>query len=109
MNLSIMMQSVLMSAVRAPDGIKKDHPVKVLMRWYRRCVLISAFDGEALIDPFVEGGGSFTGPFTAYHFWYFSLLTHGTSMSGDTWKEMSYEGQWHAFGLMREVYLRHVD
>lgn len=65
--LPIMQQSVLFAAIRAPDGIRKDHPVKVLCRWYRRCILLSAFDRRALTDPFEEGGGSFTGPFTSEH------------------------------------------
>lgn len=42
--------------------MRKHHPAKPLMRWYRRCVLLSAFDGRALTDPFEPGGGSFTGP-----------------------------------------------
>lgn len=61
-DLPVMQQSVLISAVRAPDGIRKDHPVKTLMRWYRRCVLTSAMDGRAILDPYEDGGGSFTGP-----------------------------------------------
>lgn len=61
-NLSMMQQSVLITAVRGPDGIKKDHPVKVLCRWLRRSFLISAFDKKALLDPLAPGGGSFTGP-----------------------------------------------
>ena len=60
--LTIMQQSVLASAVRAPDGMRKHHPAKALVRWYRRSVLVSAFDGKALLDPHAEGGGSFTGP-----------------------------------------------
>jgi hypothetical protein len=60
--LPLMQQSVLIASVRGPDGIKKDHPVKVLCRWLRRSFLISAFDGKALDDPYVPGGGSFTGP-----------------------------------------------
>lgn len=61
-NLSIMQQSVLLCAVRGPDGFAKHHACKPLLRWYRRCVLISAFDGKALINPYEKGGGSFTGP-----------------------------------------------
>lgn len=61
-NLTMMQQSVLISAVRAPDGIRKSHPVKTLMRWYRRCVLLSAMDRRVLTSPYEEGGGSFTGP-----------------------------------------------
>lgn len=37
-------------------------PVKMLIRWYRRCVLLSAMDGEVLPNPYVSNGGSFTGP-----------------------------------------------
>ncbi len=111
--LSIMMQSVLFAAVRAPDGLRKDHPVKVIMRWYRRSVLLSAFDGKPLLDPFEEGGGSFTGPFNAFHFWHF-IAPHRS------WKEARADWQlWvdhsdrmrmcRAFDEMRNVYLRHVD
>lgn len=63
--LSVMQQSVLASAVRAPDGMRKFHPAKMLVRWYRRSVLMSAFDGHALTNPYEEGGGSFTGPLMA--------------------------------------------
>ena len=62
--LSFMQQSVLISAVRGPDGFHKDSGVKPIMRWFRRCILISAFDRKALDDPFHPGGGSFTGPLT---------------------------------------------
>jgi hypothetical protein len=60
--LTCMQQSVLITAVRGPDGIKKDHPVKVLLRWFRRCVLLSAFTRSVIDDPYAPGGGSFTGP-----------------------------------------------
>lgn len=60
--LTFMQQSVLIAAVRGPDGIRKDHPVKVLCRWLRRSFLISAFNRRALWDPYEKGGGSFTGP-----------------------------------------------
>lgn len=60
--LSFMQQSVLLSAVRGPDGIGKYHKCKMLIRWYRRCVLISAFDGIVIDNPFDPRGGSFTGP-----------------------------------------------
>lgn len=62
LTLPFMQQSVLIASVRGPDGIRKDHPVKVLCRWLRRSFLISAFDRRALIDPYEPGGGSFTGP-----------------------------------------------
>ena len=62
MELPLMQQSVLLTAVRGPDGIDKYHPVKYLVRWYRRCILISALDGGVLDTPYDERGGSFTGP-----------------------------------------------
>lgn len=67
MELTVMQQSVLMAAVRGPDGIRKNHPVKVLMRWYRRSFLISAFERVAMNDPYSPGGGSFTGPLAHGH------------------------------------------
>jgi len=57
-----MQQSVLISAIRGPDGANKEHPAKPLCRWLRRCVLISAFDKRALDNPYHPGGGSYTGP-----------------------------------------------
>lgn len=60
--ISFMQQSVLLTAVRGPDGIHKDHIAKVLLRWYRRCILFTAFDGAIYATPDQPGGGSFTGP-----------------------------------------------
>lgn len=60
--LPFMQQSVLLSAIRGCDGIPKHHKSKALVRWYRRCVLISAFDKKILTNPCENGGGSFTGP-----------------------------------------------
>jgi len=57
-----MQQSVLLSAVRNADGIPKFHKQKMLLKYYRRCVLLSAFDARELRDPKEPGGGSFTGP-----------------------------------------------
>lgn len=102
LQIPYMQQSVLFAAVRAPDGLRKNHPVKVLMRWYRRCVLLSAFDRVALTDPFSEGGGSFTGPFERHH-----AVAAGLSVQyvGENWK---FERDMR-FDEMREVYLEHVD
>lgn len=61
-DLSIMQQSVVLSAIRGPDGVRKYHPCKSIIRWFRRCILISAFEGKTLINPYEIGGGSFTGP-----------------------------------------------
>jgi hypothetical protein len=62
--LPLMQQSVLLTAVRGPDGLPKYHPTKWLLRWYRRCILLSAMDQRVLADPLEPGGGSFTGPST---------------------------------------------
>lgn len=62
MDLPFMQQSVLLSAIRNADGIEKFHPQKLLLKWYSRCVLLSAFDARELRDPVEPGGGSFTGP-----------------------------------------------
>ena len=61
-DLTLMQQTVLLTAVRGPDGTPKYGPVKLLQRWYRRCVLKSAMDGKALTNPYDNNGGSFTGP-----------------------------------------------
>lgn len=61
-DLTFMQQTVLLTAVRGPDGIGKYHPVKLLLRWFRRCTLLSAMDGRALLTPYDNAGGSFTGP-----------------------------------------------
>lgn len=59
----MMQQSVLFAAIRGPDGSAKyGGGAKMLLRWYRRCVLLSAMDGRALNDPIEPNGGSFTGP-----------------------------------------------
>lgn len=60
--LPMMQQTVLLTAVRGPDGLPKYHPTKYLLRWYRRCILLSALDRKVLTDPIDENGGSFTGP-----------------------------------------------
>lgn len=58
----MMQQTVLLTAIRGPDGITKYGSVKYLLRWFRRCVLLSAIDGRVLTDPSDSNGGSFTGP-----------------------------------------------
>lgn len=61
-SLALMQQTVLLTAIRGPDGIGKYHTSKYLLRWFRRCVLLSAMDGAVLDNPAHTGGGSFTGP-----------------------------------------------
>jgi len=60
--LSFMQQTVLLCAIRGPDGTPKYGSVKMLLRWYRRCVLVSALDGGILTTPQAPLGGSFMGP-----------------------------------------------
>lgn len=60
--LSLMQQTVLLTAIRGPDGVRKDHVSKLVLRWLRRCILISAFDRCVLTNPYDVRGGSFTGP-----------------------------------------------
>ena len=62
MELPLMQQSVLIAAMRGPDGVEKMHKSKMLCRWLRRCIVISAFDKRALDNPYDQGGGSYTGP-----------------------------------------------
>lgn len=59
--LTFMQQTVLLTAIRGPDGLPKYHPVKYLLRWYRRSTLISSLDGYVLARPYLDGGGSFMG------------------------------------------------
>lgn len=62
-SISMMQQSVLLAAIRGPDGLAKyGGGAKMLLRWYRRCILLSAMDGKVLANPIDENGGSFTGP-----------------------------------------------
>lgn len=61
-DLTMMQQTVLLTAIRGPDGLPKYGGVKMLLRWYRRCVLLSAIDGKVLENPIDSNGGSFTGP-----------------------------------------------
>lgn len=61
-DLTFMQQTVLLTAVRGPDGIPKYGAVKMLLRWYRRCILVSSLDGCVLDNPYDTRGGSFMGP-----------------------------------------------
>lgn len=88
--LPFMQQSVLLSAIRGPDGVSKYHDVKFIQRWYRRCVLISAFDQEVITNPYDSRGGSFTGPS------YFNF-----SISKDNWEVH--------MGPLVDKYMRTVD
>lgn len=56
-----MQQTVLISAVRGPDGIGKSNLFKVVVSWYRRCILKDAMTGDVFTDSYTPGGGSFMG------------------------------------------------
>jgi hypothetical protein len=58
--LTIMQQSALLSAIRGPDCADPGS-VKPIVKWLRRCVLVSAFDRETLNTPIDPRGGAFTG------------------------------------------------
>lgn len=88
-DLTLMQQSVLLTALRGPDGIDKNHVSKLLIRWLRRCVLIGAFEGVAFINCYELGGGSFTGPSihtSDYRYFYYQRQGTGR-MSFPNWRE----------------------
>lgn len=45
---TVQQQSVLLMACRGPDGMRKSHPAKALIRVYRACVLNAASTGRPL-------------------------------------------------------------
>lgn len=71
-DLTLMMQSVLLTAIRGPDGIHKNHVSKRMVRWLRRCILLGAFENDVLLEPYdlvgQHRGGSFIGPSIEYQF-----------------------------------------
>lgn len=77
-SLPMMQQTVLLTAIRGPDGLPKYGSVKMLLRWFRRCVLLSAMDGRALLNPCEVNGGSFTGPSVnpPHEAWEFGMNSH---------------------------------
>lgn len=85
--LTYMQQSVLLTSLRGPDTLDKNHVSKLLIRWLRRCVLLTAFEKRVMTTPGEPGGGSFTGP----------------SISRETvfWEDRMF--------LLLEDYLNHVD
>lgn len=108
-DLTFMQQSVLMSAIRGPDGIRKKHKCKDLIRYFRRCLLVSAFEGEVILDPFTKGGGSFTGPVEdrlfvdnfmesrdELPFHYFTHFMHAAQIMGERHSDVSVAMFWKA-------------
>lgn len=60
-HLSFMQQSVLLTAIRGADTLPKKHVSKYLLRWYRRCILICAFEKVIHRTPHEPCTGNFTG------------------------------------------------
>lgn len=61
-SLTFMQQTVLLTAIRGPDGLRKNSPAKPLLRAYRRIILISSLDRCVFTSPHAPGGGSFMAP-----------------------------------------------
>lgn len=61
-DISMMKQSVLFTCIRGNDGSIKHDGSKPIVRWLRRCILVSAFDKDIIKNPWDPRGGSFTGP-----------------------------------------------
>lgn len=66
LEIPMMQQTVLLTAIRGPDGLPKYGNIKMLLRWYRRCILYTAMDHVILETPHDTRGGSFTGPSFRY-------------------------------------------
>jgi len=103
LRIPLMQQTVLLTAIRGPDGVRKNHPVKCLLRWFRRSVLLSAMDGKSFVDPFEKGGGSFTGPFTR------ALAAEYLGEREVNHHLAARPNSWSLFNKMPGVYLDHVD
>jgi hypothetical protein len=58
-NLSLAKQGVLLTGVRGPDNIRKDHPVKEFLRVYRRVILRCAkpFPNAFMVNSSVMSSG----------------------------------------------------
>jgi hypothetical protein len=57
--LTLQQQTVMLTALRGPDGLPKNHVAKRVLNWMRRCILKCAYGGEILSTPYEPGGGSF--------------------------------------------------
>lgn len=114
MDLTLMMQSNLLCALRGEDGQIKNHPAKNLVRQLRRAVLLTAFEREALWNPWQKGGGGFTGPLPSdmtleqamteflnardnMHLHYFQHFMHGAEIIGYFHPDEFLRFHWHQF------------
>lgn len=103
-DLTYMQQTVLLTVVRGPDNTPKYGPTKYLLRWFRRCTLISSLDGCVIENPWdSDKGGSFMGPSL-------DRCDNGgvTSFSGVNGGSTFYSWQ-EAMDDHVSDYLRHVD
>lgn len=94
--LPMMQQTVLLTAVRGADNVPKYDNAKMIIRWLRRCVLVSALDRCVWTDPYSAGGGSFTGPSFV---WSYSTVTGNRETT--TWQQKMHD--------LFDVYLQGVD
>lgn len=102
--LPMMQQTVLLTAIRGPDGVEKYHPSKYLIRWYRRCILYGALDHNIFADPVDPRGGSFTGPSLKHfnsHIEYLAALESEPGVLRARWES--------SMGAVIEQYLQALD
>jgi hypothetical protein len=92
--LPLMQQTVLLTAIRGPDGSPKYGPTKMLVRWLRRCVLLGSFERAAFTSPHQLGGGSFTGPSIPRHQIEAELLRRANVLFSETLILGSTETDW---------------
>lgn len=122
-SLTLMQQSMLMAAIRGADTLTKHHLSKYLLRWYRRCVFVSAFDRCTLDDPHDPRGGSFMGPIgdtsiddlaSAYlqsvdeiPFHFHMHLIHASEILGYKHPNQQIRSWWHSFYIaaVRDMHL----
>ena len=106
--IPMMQQTVLLTAIRGPDGVSKYNSCKMLLRWYRRCVLLSAMDKKVLTEPYSLNGGSFTGPSVHMDAEYIAKMH--TPVFGAAYPEVHDQlNWWFAMDTVVSAYLRDVD
>lgn len=119
-HLSLQQQSVLILALRGPDGIAKDHPCKDVQRAYRGSVVMAGRFGRMLdwgehADDFmsmglIAGSGDWAGAVGRFfrtvdslpHHFYAHLM-HGAQVLGYKHPEIRIAARWKSFyGLCAE-------
>jgi hypothetical protein len=115
-SLTFMQQTVLLTAIRGPDGVGKYHASKYLLRWFRRCILLSALDGRVLTDPIEDAGGSFTGPSVGpglygidYALPWPELIQHRVDNYMQTLDELPHHFQMHFMHAAEIIGYKHPD